>query len=256
MELGITTFAETYADPTTGRVPSHGERLRDLLEEVEVAEQVGLDVYGVGEHHRADFAASAPAVVLAAAAARTSRIRLTSAVTVLQLGGPGADVPGLRHAGPAVVRPGGDHRRARLVHRVVPAVRPEPGRLRRAVRREARAAARAARRRAGHLVGALPARAHRPGGLPAARAGPAARLGRRRRQPAVGRPGRPAGAADGAGHHRRLARALRPAGGAAPAGARAGGARAAAARRARARVRRRDVRAGGRATTTRRTRRR
>jgi len=88
VELGITTFAETYADPATGRTPSHGERLRDLLEEVEVAEQVGLDVYGVGEHHRADFAASAPAVVLAAAAGRTSRIRLTSAVTVLSSADP------------------------------------------------------------------------------------------------------------------------------------------------------------------------
>ena len=58
-------------------------RLRDLLEEVELAEQVGLDVYGVGEHHRADYVASSPAVVLSAAAARTSRIALTSAVTVL-----------------------------------------------------------------------------------------------------------------------------------------------------------------------------
>ena len=83
MELGITTFAETHPDPATGRTVSSGERLRDLVEEVEVAEQAGLAVYGVGEHHRADFAASAPAVVLAAAAARTSRIRLTSAVTVL-----------------------------------------------------------------------------------------------------------------------------------------------------------------------------
>ena len=88
MELGITTFAETYPEPSTGRAPTAGERLRDLLEEVEVAEQVGLDVYGVGEHHRADFAASAPAVVLAAAAARTSRIRLTSAVTVLSSADP------------------------------------------------------------------------------------------------------------------------------------------------------------------------
>ena len=88
MELGITTFAETYPEPSTGRTPTPGERLRDLLEEVEVAEQVGLDVYGVGEHHRADFAASAPAVVLAAAAARTSRIRLTSAVTVLSSADP------------------------------------------------------------------------------------------------------------------------------------------------------------------------
>ena len=83
MELGITTFAETYPDKATGRTVSHGERLRDVLEEVEVAEQAGLAVYGIGEHHRADFAASAPAVVLAAAAARTSTIKLTSAVTVL-----------------------------------------------------------------------------------------------------------------------------------------------------------------------------
>lgn len=58
-------------------------RLADLLEEIELADQVGLDVFGLGEHHRPDYAASAPAVILAAAAARTSRIRLTSAVTVL-----------------------------------------------------------------------------------------------------------------------------------------------------------------------------
>ena len=83
MELGITTFAETFPDPASGRTVSSGERLRDVVEEVEVAEQAGLQVYGVGEHHRADFAASSPAVVLAAAAARTSTIRLTSAVTVL-----------------------------------------------------------------------------------------------------------------------------------------------------------------------------
>ncbi|HEU5101392.1 MAG TPA: LLM class flavin-dependent oxidoreductase, partial [Roseiflexaceae bacterium] len=63
--------------------PSAGQRLRDLLEEVELADRIGLDVFGVGEHHRPDFAVSAPAVVLAAAAARTRRIRLTSAVSVL-----------------------------------------------------------------------------------------------------------------------------------------------------------------------------
>ncbi|RYV49660.1 LLM class flavin-dependent oxidoreductase [Pengzhenrongella frigida] len=83
MELGITTFAETYPDPVTGQVTSPGQRLRDVVEEIELADRVGLDVYGVGEHHRADFAASAPAIVLAAAVGRTSRIRLTSAVTVL-----------------------------------------------------------------------------------------------------------------------------------------------------------------------------
>jgi probable LLM family oxidoreductase len=83
VELGITTFAEAYPDPGTGEPTPHGVRLRRVLEEIECAEQAGLDVYGVGEHHRPDFAASAPAVVLAAGAARTSRIRLTSAVTVL-----------------------------------------------------------------------------------------------------------------------------------------------------------------------------
>ncbi|MBA2243950.1 MAG: LLM class flavin-dependent oxidoreductase [Gemmatimonadetes bacterium] len=83
MELGIYTFAETTPDPATGETVSAEQRLLDLLEEIELADQVGLDVFGVGEHHRPDFAVSAPAVVLAAAAARTQRIRLTSAVSVL-----------------------------------------------------------------------------------------------------------------------------------------------------------------------------
>ncbi|MGO4705166.1 LLM class flavin-dependent oxidoreductase [Microvirga sp. 2MCAF38] len=83
MELGIYTFAETTPDPQSGQTISSGQRLRNLIEEIELADQVGLDVFGVGEHHRSDYAASAPVVVLAAAAARTKNIRLTSAVTVL-----------------------------------------------------------------------------------------------------------------------------------------------------------------------------
>jgi len=83
MELGVYTFAETSVDPLTGEPVTAGRRLADLLDEIELADRVGLDVYGVGEHHRPDFAVSAPAVVLAAAAARTQRIKLTSAVTVL-----------------------------------------------------------------------------------------------------------------------------------------------------------------------------
>ncbi len=83
MQLGIYTFADTAPDPSTGRTIDPGLRLRNLLEEIELADSAGLDVFGVGEHHRPDFAASAPAVVLAAAAARTRHIRLTSAVTVL-----------------------------------------------------------------------------------------------------------------------------------------------------------------------------
>ena len=81
MELGITTFAETI--PIDGTPVSHAQRLRQVVEEIELADQVGLDVYGVGEHHRPDFAASTPTVVLAAAAGRTERIRLSSAVTIL-----------------------------------------------------------------------------------------------------------------------------------------------------------------------------
>jgi len=83
MEIGIYTFGDIPHEPANGRPAVEGQRLRDLIEEAELADQVGLDVYGVGEHHRPDYAISAPAVVLAAAAARTKRIRLTSAVTVL-----------------------------------------------------------------------------------------------------------------------------------------------------------------------------
>lgn len=82
MELGLYTFADVAPDPGT-RVVSPQQRMKQLLEEIELADQVGLDVFGLGEHHRPDYIASAPAVALAAAAARTTRIRLTSAVTVL-----------------------------------------------------------------------------------------------------------------------------------------------------------------------------
>ncbi|MFD1702948.1 LLM class flavin-dependent oxidoreductase [Methylopila henanensis] len=88
MEIGIDSFAAILPDPATGRPPSATDRMADLLGEVEVADRVGLDVFGIGEHHRAEFLDSAPAVVLAAAAARTNRIRLTSAVTVLSAADP------------------------------------------------------------------------------------------------------------------------------------------------------------------------
>jgi probable LLM family oxidoreductase len=83
MEIGVFSFGETRVDPETGRQLEAGERLRRLVEEAELADQVGLDVFGVGEHHRPDYAVSAPAVVLAAAAGRTRRIRLTPTVSVL-----------------------------------------------------------------------------------------------------------------------------------------------------------------------------
>ncbi|MCM3677099.1 LLM class flavin-dependent oxidoreductase [Peribacillus simplex] len=88
MEIGITSFVETKPDVQTGEVMSHAQRLREVVEEIVLADQVGLDVFGVGEHHRKDYAASSPAVVLSAAAPLTKRIRLTSAVTVLSSADP------------------------------------------------------------------------------------------------------------------------------------------------------------------------
>jgi probable LLM family oxidoreductase len=83
MELGIYTFGVNTPDPLSGEQLGTDVRLQNLIEEVELADQVGLDVFGVGEHHRPDFVVSSPGVVLAAAAERTRRIRLTSAVSVL-----------------------------------------------------------------------------------------------------------------------------------------------------------------------------
>lgn len=88
MDIGIDSFAAILPDPTTGALPSATDRMAELLEEVEVADRVGLDVFGIGEHHRAEFLDSAPSIILAAAAARTSRIRLTSAVTILSAADP------------------------------------------------------------------------------------------------------------------------------------------------------------------------
>src|SRR5438093_4877106 len=86
MEVGVDSFAAALTE--TSVAVSQAERMRDLLEEIEHADQVGLDVFGVGEHHRKEFLDSAPAVILAAAAARTKRIRLTSAVAVLSAADP------------------------------------------------------------------------------------------------------------------------------------------------------------------------
>lgn len=88
VEIGISTFVETTPDVKTGEVISHAQRIREVVEEIVLADKVGLDIFGVGEHHRKDYAASAPAVVLAAAASQTKRIRLTSAVTVLSSADP------------------------------------------------------------------------------------------------------------------------------------------------------------------------
>jgi probable LLM family oxidoreductase len=83
MELGLYTFADIRPEKVAGNASYTHQRIKELMEEIELADQLGLDVFGLGEHHRADYALSAPAVVLGAAAVKTKTIKLTSAVTVL-----------------------------------------------------------------------------------------------------------------------------------------------------------------------------
>lgn len=88
MQIGIDSFVSSVTDPATGVAATPAERIAHLLEEVEQADRSGVDTFGIGEHHRKEFLDSAPPVLLAAAAARTSRIRLNSAVTVLSAADP------------------------------------------------------------------------------------------------------------------------------------------------------------------------
>jgi probable LLM family oxidoreductase len=88
MQIGLDSFAATTPDPITGISVAPVERMNGLLAEIELADQAGLDVFGIGEHHRSEYLDSAPAIILAAAASRTKNIRLTSAVTVLSAADP------------------------------------------------------------------------------------------------------------------------------------------------------------------------
>jgi probable LLM family oxidoreductase len=88
MQIGVDSFGAVISDPATGLTISSVQRMQNLLEEIKLADEVSLDVFGIGEHHRAEFLDSAPAVILAAAATRTKNIRLTSAVTVLSAADP------------------------------------------------------------------------------------------------------------------------------------------------------------------------
>src|SRR6202035_165454 len=88
MQIGVDSFAAAISDPATGLTISPVQRMQHLLQEIKLADKVGLEVFGIGEHHRAEFLDSAPAVILSAAAAQTKNIRLTSAVTVLSAADP------------------------------------------------------------------------------------------------------------------------------------------------------------------------
>src|SRR5688572_22174109 len=88
MELGVSMFADIYFDPKTGQRQSAEKRAKELLAEIKLADEVGLDVFGIGEHHRADYLVSSPEIILAAAAPITKHIKLSSAVTVLSSSDP------------------------------------------------------------------------------------------------------------------------------------------------------------------------
>lgn len=88
MQIGLDSFIAAVPDSLTGQTVSPADRLAHLLEEVSLADKVGLDVFGVGEHHRAEFLDSSPETILAAASVLTKNIRLTSAVTVLSANDP------------------------------------------------------------------------------------------------------------------------------------------------------------------------
>ena len=102
MQVGIDSFAAAFDDASLSVSPS--ERLQRLVEQIERADQIGLDVFGVGEHHRREFLDSAPAVILGAAAARTQRIRLTSAVTGPECRRPSTGISRIRNPGSSVAR--------------------------------------------------------------------------------------------------------------------------------------------------------
>ena len=97
MEIGVDSFIAASVD-AAGQAVDPARHLSELLEAITLADEVGLDVFGIGEHHRREFLDSAPTVILAAAAARTRNIRLTSAVTGTERGRPSARVPGVRDA--------------------------------------------------------------------------------------------------------------------------------------------------------------
>ena len=228
--------------PTTrnDRPLSHAQTIRNLVEQGVLADQVGVDFFGIGEHHTDDFPLSAADVVLGAIAARTSRIHLGSAVTVLELGRSGPGVSALLHAQRRLRRAGRGHPGTRLQHRLVPALRLRPGRLRGPLRGEGEPLRRAPQGRPGHLAGQDPRVAARPGCRAAHRIRALPGVDRRRRKPAVGHPRRTLRLLADAGDHRRLPGALRAFLRALPAGPGALRASPAAGRRALAGSCRRD----------------
>ena len=122
-ELGLYTFGDLMPEAQAGNKVGARQRLAEIIAAAKLAEASGLDVFAVGEHHRLDMVVSATPVVLAAIAAVTERIRLASAVTILEHRGSGHCLRGFRHRGSDLGRARRDHRGSRHFHRIVSAVR-------------------------------------------------------------------------------------------------------------------------------------
>ena len=129
MELGLYTFADVQSDTVPGKALNTHQRIKDLMEEIKLADEVGLDVFGVGIHHRPDYAVSSPATILAAAAVSTKNIKLTSAVTVLSSDDPVRIFAAICYGRPVIRRAGRDHGRPGIVYRIISFIRIQPGRL-------------------------------------------------------------------------------------------------------------------------------
>ncbi len=130
MQIGIDSFVSTVTDPGTGVDVSPVQRVQDLLAEVELADEVGLDSYGIGEHHRSEYLDSAPAVLFAAAAADDEHHRVQQRSDGAQRQRPGPGLAEVLDLGPNLSGPDRLCCRSRLVHGGVPAVRARSDRLR------------------------------------------------------------------------------------------------------------------------------
>ena len=160
--FGLDTFGDRNSD-ADGKPASHAQTIRNVVEEGVFAEQAGVDFFGIGEHHTEYFPMPAGDVVLAAIAARTmtNPPRLRRHRAELRRSGPG--VPAVLHTERDLRRPGRSHPRPRIEHRIVPAVRLRPRRLRGTLRREGHAVRRTAQGRARHLGGQDPRAPAEPG---------------------------------------------------------------------------------------------
>ena len=200
VKFGLNTFGDVTVD-AAGAPVHQAQVIRDVIEEGRLADRAGIDYFAVGEHHRADFAVSAPTSSWPALATVTDTIRLGTAVTVLSRTIRSGSSSAFRRSTPCP-RARGHHSRPGFLHRVVPAVRVRPGPVRGAVLGKTRLVRGVAAGGARHLVRRAAPATGKPGGLPAHRKRHD-RVGRRRRLAGVGHPRGPVqDAADARGHRR------------------------------------------------------